>query len=298
MTNVLRAVLLGAICVALCAIDADAQIKVVTSTSDLAEFVEAVGGEKVSVDFIVRGTQNPHYIEIKPSYMLKLKSAELFFVIGMRFEIWSQQVIDGSRNSDLRVVDCSEGIEKLEVPATRVDPRMGDVHPFGNPHYWLDPVNIPVILSTIVSSLSEVSPADKEYFRANADRYAATVREQMVQWEQRMRPFAGKRIVTYHTTFTYFVKRFGLSIAGYVEPKPGIPPTPVHVTELIETMRKHGISIIGVEQYYELSVPSSVANAVDGTVIRLVSSVGGTDDVTSYVSLIEHNIREFEHAFQ
>lgn len=277
---------------------AGAQIRVVASTTDLAEFVAAVGGDKVEVDHIVGGTQNPHYIEIKPSYMMKLRSADIFFVIGMRFEIWQQQVIDGSRNSDLLVVDCSENIVKLEVPVTRVDPRMGDVHPYGNPHYWLDPSNVPVMLGTIVRALSSVSPMDEQYFRANAERYAAEVEARMTDWTRRMLAHKGKRIVTYHTTFTYFVDRFGLSVAGYVEPKPGIPPTPLHISELISTMRDHGIDVIGVEQYYELNVPTTVAEAVGGSVVRLVSSIGGTDDTNSYIQLIEHNIAELERALR
>jgi len=282
----------------LCPGGAVSQIRIVTSTTDLAEFVSAVGGKKVEVDFIVRGTQNPHYIEIKPSYMLKLRSADLFFIVGMGFEIWYKQVIDGSRNSDLRVIDCSEGIARLEVPSTRIDPRMGDVHPYGNPHYWLDPLNVKVILGTIVGALTSIAPADSVFFRQNAEEYIAAVESRLPGWQKRMQPFAGREIVTYHTTFTYFVRRFGLTVAGYVEPKPGIPPTPLHITQLITAMRERSIGTIGVEQYYELNVPRTVASAVNGTVIRLISSVGGIEDAQSYITLIEHNIAELERTIR
>jgi ABC-type Zn uptake system ZnuABC Zn-binding protein ZnuA len=229
--------------------------------------------------------------------MMQVRRADVFFLIGMRFELWSQQIIDGSRNADLTVVDCSDGIQKLEVPTGRVDARHGDVHPYGNPHYWLDPSNVPVILNTIVRSLSRLSPRDAAAFESNARSYTVVLLAKLSGWKRRMKPFEGKEIVTYHTTFSYFVHRFGIAVAGYIEPKPGIPPTPVHISDLMNLMRKHGITVIGLEQYFEESVPNAVASAVDGTVIRLVSSVGGSEDATSYIALIEHNIRELEIAF-
>jgi ABC-type Zn uptake system ZnuABC Zn-binding protein ZnuA len=269
----------------------EAKIRVVTSLSDLAEFTKVVGGEKVDVDFLVRGSQNPHYIEIKPSYMLKLKSARLFVTIGMQLELWAPQIIDGSRNPNLIVVNCSRNVRKLEVPTARVDASMGDVHPFGNPHYWLDPENVKFILQEILDNLVKVAPEDAEYFKSNMNSYVRTLNTKIAEWTSLTKPLKGTKLVTYHTSFSYFAERFGLSVVGYVEPKPGIPPTPSHSTELIQLMRNSGVKIVGLEQYFEDNTPQQIATAANAKLIRLSTSVGGIDGTEDYIRLIDHNIR-------
>jgi zinc/manganese transport system substrate-binding protein len=273
-----------------------AGLKVVASTSDLAEFTKAVGGGKVDVDFIVRGTQNPHFIEVKPSYMMKLKSAQAFVIVGMQLELWAPQIIDGSRNSNLLLIDCSRNIDKLEIPAGKVDASQGDVHPAGNPHYWLDPENVPLILSTIVDGLSQLSPADRNYFQANADAYSKTLRTKLIEWKKILAPYKNAKIITYHTSFSYFNRRFDLQVAGYVEPKPGIPPTPSHAAELIQSMKQNGIQVIGLEQFYEDATPASIARAAGGSVVRLCTSVGGLDGADTYFHLMDHNVKAFSSA--
>lgn len=269
----------------------EAKIKVVTSLSDLAEFTRAVGGDRVEVEYLVRGSQNPHYIEIKPSYMLKLKSATLFVTVGMQLEIWAPQIIDGSRNPNLIVVDCSKNVKKLEVPSAKLDASMGDVHPFGNPHYWLDPENVKAILQEILDNLVKVSPADAEYFKSNMNAYVKKLDAKIAEWTLLMKPLKATKLVTYHTSFSYFVERFGLSVVGYIEPKPGIPPTPSHSTELIQLMRRSGVKIVGLEQYFEDNTPGQIANAAGAKLIRLSTSVGGMDGTDDYFQLIDHNIR-------
>jgi ABC-type Zn uptake system ZnuABC Zn-binding protein ZnuA len=277
---------------------AGAKVKVVTSTSDLAEFVRVVGGNRVEVDFIVRGTQNPHFVEVKPSYMMKLKSAQIFIMVGMQMEPWASQIIDGSRNANLMIIDCSRDIVKMEVPPGKVDASQGDVHPFGNPHYWLDPENVRVILNEIVDALAKVSPGDREYFRANADAYTKDLASSLKEWKKALEPFRGRTLITYHTSFSYFANRFGLEIAGYVEPKPGIPPSPSHVTELIQRMKSHSIRVIGVEQFYEQSIPSSLARTTGAALVRLATAVGGLDGTNTYKNLIEYNVRTLATAFR
>lgn len=276
---------------AACATAGDSKIKVVTSLSDLAEFTKAVGGDRVEVDFLVRGNQNPHYIEIKPSYMLKLKSADLFVIVGLQLELWAPQLIDGSRNSNLLVVDCSKNVHKLEVPTMKADASQGDVHPFGNPHYWLDPENVKVVLNEILENLVRVAPADAEYFKSNLDRYVKSLETKIVEWTTIAKPLRGAKLVSYHSSFSYFVNRFGLDVVGYVEPKPGIPPTPSHTTELIQMMRSTGVRMIGLEQYFEDNTPQSIARAAGAKVVRLSTSVGGIEGTETYFKLIEHNLR-------
>lgn len=162
-----------------------AQVRVVASTTDLADFASVLGGDAVLVDHIVRGSQNPHFIEVKPSYMLKLKSADIFLIVGLELELWAPQIIDGSRNPDLIVVDCSRNIERLEVPTARVDKSMGDLHPNGNPHYWLDPENVRTILQTIYEAFVRVDPEHAALFKSNMEEYLKVIEAKTKEWAER-----------------------------------------------------------------------------------------------------------------
>jgi zinc/manganese transport system substrate-binding protein len=274
-----------------------ASVKVVTTLPDLADFVRQVGGDRVTVDNIVRGDQNPHFVEVKPSYMMKLKSADLFFEIGMDLEMWAPQIIDGSRNSALQVVDLSKRITKLEVPA-KLDAGEGDVHKYGNPHYWLDPRNIRIMVEDIVAALSRVAPGDEQFFRANADAYLKKVDMKIQQWSATMKPFAGAKVVTFHKSWPYLAAWLGLQVAGQVEPKPGIVPSPAHTAELITLVRQAGIRMIIVEPFYDLSAPDQIARTTGAKVLRLATSVGGADGTTDYISLMDHNIAALAGAFR
>lgn len=274
-----------------------AQIKVVASTSDLANFATIVGGAEASVEFIVRGSQNPHYIDVKPSYMLQLKRAQLFLFVGLELELWAPRIIDGSRNDRLILVDCSSGIDRLEVPTRQVDKSMGDVHPLGNPHYWLDPDNIAIILETIVDAFSQVDPEHAALFRERRTQYLATLENKAAEWKSLLKPYEGKQIVTYHSSFPYFAQYFGLSIAGQIEPKPGIPPTPSHTAKLIEMMRSAKIRVIALEQFYPESIAQQIASSTGSTLVRVSTSVGGLDGTSNYLELMDHNVRALADAF-
>jgi ABC-type Zn uptake system ZnuABC Zn-binding protein ZnuA len=268
---------------------AQATVRVVTTLSDLADFARNIGGERVQVDYIVRGDQNPHFVEVKPSYMLKLKSADIFLMVGMELEMWAPQIIDGSRNSDLVVVDLSKGVEKLEVPA-RTDASQGDVHRFGNPHYWLDPRNVRTIAEEIVEALARAAPADEQYFRANAATYLKKLDAKIPEWESAMKPFAGSRIITFHRSWTYFAAWLGLTVADQVEPKPGIQPSPGHTAELIKLVREGNIKAIVVEPFYDTSAADQIARSTSAKVLRLVTSIGGVDEAKDYISMMDYNV--------
>ncbi len=271
------------------AVASHADVKVVTTLPDLADLTKQIGGEKVQVDFIVRGNQNPHFVDVKPSYMLKLKSADVFLMIGLELELWAQQIIDGSRNDRLVVVDLSRPIEKMEVP-TKVDASQGDVHRYGNPHYWLDPRNVRVILDEIVASLTRVSPADEQLFRANAERYLKKLDAKIAEWEATMKPFRGSKLITFHRSWTYFANWLGLDVVDQVEPKPGIQPSPSHTAQLIRKVRDGGIKAIVVEPFYDTSAPEQIARATEVKIVRLATSVGGVDQAKDYISLMDYNI--------
>jgi zinc/manganese transport system substrate-binding protein len=266
------------------------EIKVVTSLPDLADLARHVGGDRISVDNIVRGDQNPHFIEVKPSYMMKLRSAHMFLTIGLDLELWAQQLVDGSRNSSLQVVDCSRGVEKLEVPA-RVDASQGDVHRFGNPHYWLDPRNARPMVAEIVRAFSAASPADAPVFQSNGEAYLRTLERKIAEWESLMKPLRETQIVTFHRSWSYFAAWLGLRVVGEVEPKPGIVPSPGHTAELITRVRQSRIRAIIVEPFYDPSAAEQIARATGAQVLRLPTSVGGTSEAVDYISLIDHNVR-------
>jgi zinc/manganese transport system substrate-binding protein len=268
---------------------AEAAIKVVTTLPDLADLVRQVGGDKVAVDYIVRGDQNPHFVEVKPSYMMKLKSADLFVTIGMELEIWAPQIIDGSRNANLIVVDLSRGVRKLEVPA-KTDASQGDVHRFGNPHYWLDPRNVRPMLDEIIEALVKVSPGDEKAFRANADAYLQKLSGRIASWESQMKPFAGSKVITFHKSWSYFAEWLKLDIVGEVEPKPGIVPSPSHTLDLINLVRSTGIKVILVEPFYDLSAPEQIARGTGASVVVLPTSSGGVEQARDYISLMDYNV--------
>jgi len=292
----MRRILLGLVLVAIAA-TGSAAIRVVTSLPDLADIVQRIGGDRVKVDCIVRGDQNPHFIEVKPSYMMKLRSADLFLTIGLELELWAPQLVDGSRNAALRVVDLSRGIEKMEVPA-RVDASLGDVHPFGNPHYWLDPRNMRVVCGEIVDALAQVEPAEEKFFRGNAEAWLRTLDGKIAEWEQTMKPLAGRKVITFHKSWSYFARWLGLVIADQVEPKPGIAPSPSHTAELINKIRQGGIKVIIVEPFYDASAPAKLADATGASVLRLATSVGGVPEATDYVAMMDYNVKTLREALR
>lgn len=272
-------------------------LRIVTTIPDLADLARQVGGSRVSVDAIVRGDQNPHFIDVKPSYMMKLRSADVLFMIGMDLELWAQQIIDGSRNASLAVVDLSREIAKLEVPA-RADASQGDVHRYGNPHYWLDPRNVRIIVSQIADALSRQSPEDEPLFRANAEAYLKKLDGHITAWEATMKPLAGAPLVTFHNSWTYFAAWLHLSVEGQVEPKPGVAPSPSHTAELIKRAREGGIKVIVVEPFYDTSAPDQIARSTGSRVLRLATSVGGVPEARDYISLMDYNVNTLAAALR
>lgn len=274
----------------LCMFTGTASVKVVTSLADLADFTKQIGGDRVTVDYIVRGDQNPHFVEVKPSFMMKLKSADIFLMIGMELEMWAPQIIDGSRNASLNVVDLSKDVPKLEIPG-RVDASLGDVHRFGNPHYWLDPRNVRVIVREIANALSKVSPDDAQFFRVNAEAYLKVLDGKIAEWQRIMKPFAGTRIITFHKSWSYFTDWLGLVVADQVEPKPGITPSPSHTAELIQLVRQGNIKAIVVEPFYDTSAPEQIARSTSAKVLTLPTSVGGVEAAKDYISMMDYNVK-------
>ena len=269
-----------------------AEIKVVATTTNIANLVQIVGGYKVSVDYLCRGDQDPHFLEVLPSYMLKLRNADIVFKIGLDLEKWLPQLIDGSRNDRLELVDLSENISKLEVPTTKMDASHGDVHPYGNPHYWLDPENAKIMAEEIYNTLKDFSSQDAEYFKKNLDNFNKEIDSNMINWTTKLSGLKQKNIITFHKSWPYFVERFGLNVVGNVEPKPGIPPTPSHDADLIQLIKKGNINIILMENYYSDSAPNHISESTGIKVVKVPVAVYGIEGVDSYIELIDYIVNQ------
>ncbi|MEO8499869.1 MAG: metal ABC transporter substrate-binding protein [Vicinamibacteria bacterium] len=292
--SVLSAVVLSSILGA--AAPARAGIKVVTTTEDLAALTREVGGDKINVESIARGYQDPHFVEAKPSFILKLHSADMLVVVGRELEIgWLPPLLQQSRNEKIQAgsrgyLDASLTVKILDIPQGQITRAMGDVHPLGNPHYWLDPDNGRRIAQAIVAKLSELQPADSALFAQRFADFDKRLGDAEKKWDAAMAPYKGTKIVTYHRSWPNFVERFGLEVIGYVEPKPGIPPSPQHTIDLIGEMKKVKAGIIVVEPYFDLKTPQSVARETGAKVLVLSPSVGSEKEVTSYIGLFEYDV--------
>lgn len=274
------------------------KIKVITTLTDLASLSQAVGGDRVEVEALVKGTQDPHQIEVLPSYMVKLRNADLFVIIGMDLEMWAYPLRDGSRNAKLLLVDCSTNIERLEVPTYKVDPSHGDIHLYGNPHYWLDPKNGKVIMQAIFEGLVKVSPEDYAYFENNMKTYSQKLDEKIKEWQTRAETLKGKQVIFFHNSWPYFNRRFGIEAANFIEPKPGIPPSPSHTARLIQQVKEQGIKVIAKEPFFDDRVPKMISRQTGAKLVVLPTSVGGVPEVKDYIGLFDYIIETLSKAFE
>ena len=275
-----------------------ATIKVVATTQDLESLAREVGGDKVEVDSLARGYQDPHNVEPKPTFMIKLNKADLLIVVGRELEIgWLPPLINGARNPRIqpgadRYLDASLSAHILEIPTGQITRAMGDVHPQGNPHYWLSPENGRLIAKAIQQKLSAISPGDASYFAQRYADFDKRLAEGEKRWNAAMAPYKGTKIVTYHRSWPNFVETYGLNVVGYVEPKPGIPPSPSHTLELTQEMKKDGVKIIIIEPYFDSKTPNAIGRDTGAQVVTLAPSVGGAKgaNVNDYLALFDYNV--------
>jgi zinc/manganese transport system substrate-binding protein len=280
------------------------KLNVITATTDMAALAQEVGGDRINVEGIAKGYQDPHFVEAKPSFLLKLRQADLLVVVGLQLEIgWLPPLITQSGNPRIQVgaggyLDASQFAEILEIPTGVVTRAMGDVHPLGNPHYWLDPDNGRRVARGISQKLGELDPGDSEYFQQRFQDFDKRLTSAEQNWDAEMTPYHGRKVVTYHNSFTNFAKHFHLQVVGYVEPRPGIPPTPSHTIELIGLMKRENCKLILVEPYFDLKTPNSVGAATGGKVQVYLPSVGGEKQVTNYFELFDYDIDLLKKGFQ
>jgi zinc/manganese transport system substrate-binding protein len=275
-----------------------------TSTEDLAALVREVGGPRVQVESIARGYQDPHYVEAKPSFLLKLSRADMLVLVGLQLESgWLPALIRQSRNSKIQVgapayLDASTVAQVLEKPTGPITRAMGDVHPLGNPHYWLEPGNGRRIAQAIQQKLSQLDPAGAAAYAQQFQDFDRRLTEAEKRWDAEMAPLNGAEVITYHNSWPNFAARFGLQVVGYVEPKPGIPPTPSHTLAVIQQIRQDNIQLILVEPYFDEKTPQAIARQTGSRVVTLLPSVGGVPEVKTYFDLFDYNIRLLKAALQ
>ena len=272
-------------------------IKVVTTTTDMKSIAELIGGDKVSVKSIATGYQNPHFVDPKPSYIISLSNADLFVTVGLDLETgWSPQLLSSSRNTKIQkgaqgYVDASEGVSLYQVP-TSANRAEGDIHIYGNPHYWLDPLNGKVIARNIANGLERVDPSNKAYYEANLLAFYSKIDMKMKEWQLKMVPFKGSKIIAYHNEWVYFETRFGLKIVDFMEPKPGIPPSPSQMVKVINEIKANSIKVIISSPYFTTSSSDVVTKQTGAKALTLATSVGAFDPIKNYFDLFDYDINQ------
>ena len=279
------------------------KLRVVTTIPDLKALVEEVGGDLVDVESLARGTQNAHEVEVRPSLMIRLRRADLFFENGLELDAWSDVAVQGANNPKIvrgapGRVDVSRGVQVLEVPTARVDRSMGDVHPLGNPHYSLDPGQAPIVTQNIVDGLVRVAPELRATFEKNHEAFLARLEEAMVRWTKVLEPVKGAKVVVYHPDYIYVLTRFGLVQVGMLEDRPGIPPSPQHLAQLIRHMKDERVKVILVQPWNDLKLAQRVAEEAGAKVIVIPTMVGGVKGADTYIGTIDHNVNALAQALR
>jgi ABC-type Zn uptake system ZnuABC Zn-binding protein ZnuA len=283
---------------------AQGKLNVVSTTEDLGSLAREIGGDKVSVTALAKGYQDPHFVDPKPSFILAVSRADVLIVVGRELEIgWLPPLLTSSRNGKIQqagkgYLDASTNVRILEIPTGQITRAMGDVHPLGNPHYWLEPGNGRRIAQSIRDKFSELSPGNASYFAQRYTDFDTRLAAGEKRWDAAMAPYKGTKIVTYHRSWPNFMERFGLDVMGYVEPKPGIPPSPSHTIELIDEMKRQGAKLIVVEPYFDLKTPQAIATQVGGKVLVLAPSVGGSKEATDYIQLFDYDVNQLVAALK
>lgn len=279
-----------------------AQLRVVTSTTDLYDIAKAVGGEKIVAAHIGEGYQDPHFIEAKPSFVLQIQKADVWAFVGLDLEIgWMSLLLDGARNNRIRpggsgYLDASRAVPVIDVPRGNIDRSQGDVHPLGNPHYWLDPENGRRIARLFLAKFTELDPANTAAYTGNERAFEDRLGAVEKSWQGDLAAIRGKPVVVWHTSWRYFAEYTGMNIVAYMEPKPGVPPSPSHLVSVVRAIKQSGAKVIAMEPFYDNKVADFVARETGATVLVLAPSVGGLPGITDYLQLMKTDIAQLAAA--
>ena len=272
---------------------AQAKVRVVTTIETFADLARQVGGERVEAKALARGTMDPHFVESKPNLVLELNRADLLVHVGLELEIgWLPPLVLGSRNPKIQPgqpgnLDASAQIPVQDIPATKIDRSLGDIHPQGNPHYWIPPGNAAIVAREIAERLVAIDPPGAAVYKANLERFTAELGRRRLAWEKRAAPLRGMKVVTYHRSWGYVSAWLGLQEVGTVEPKPGIPAPPSHIAQLIGLMRKDGVKVIVMESFYPRNTVELIAQKAGARALVLPSDVGAAPGIADYFQLVD-----------
>jgi zinc/manganese transport system substrate-binding protein len=275
---------------------ADAKIRVVTTIPDLADMARNIGGDLLEIKSIATGVEDIHAVPIKPSFATLLNRADVLLVVGLEMEhAFLPALLEAARNSKILpsapgYIDCSVYIVPQEVP-TRIDRALGDIHPGGNPHFNLDPVGGKAMARAIADGLARNYPEHAAIFQKNVVVYLQTLDAAIARWQREAAPLRGVKLVSYHPDMLYFAERFGMKPVGTIEIRPGVDPTPGHIVELEELMRREGVKLVVRERQYPAGLAQAVAQRTGAKLVELPVMVGGVPEARDYVSFIDYNIR-------
>ncbi len=283
---------------------AHAKLNVVATTPDLGALAQAVGGDRIALTSLSKPTEDPHFVDAKPSFVVKLNRADALIEGGAELEQgWLSPLLESSRNPKItpgapgRIL-CSAKLALLEIPSA-LDRSKGDIHAAGNPHYLTDPENAAAVAATIADAFSQIDSAGAAVYRDNLAKFTAELDRKLAEWRQRLAPFQGRRIAAYHNLYPYFARRFGVRIDLFLEPKPGIPPSPAHLAEVIAKMKAEGVRVILVEPYQARRTAETVAAATGATVVDVTQYPGGLKGTEGgYVSLLDHLVNSLAKALE
>ncbi|MGI8436738.1 MAG: metal ABC transporter substrate-binding protein [Chthoniobacterales bacterium] len=282
---------------------AQAKLKVVTTLPDLGALAREVGGDKVDITMLAKPTEDPHFVDARPSFVVQLRDADVLIDGGAELEIgWLPPLLQNARNPKIEVgkpgrVQASQGVRLMEVPGT-LTRAAGDVHAMGNPHFTVDPIIAKTVAQHIAQSFATLDAPNAAAYAANYKKFEATINAKLQQWGAAMQPFKGQHVVAYHDSWPYFAHRFGVEIDIFLEPKPGIPPSPAHLAEVIEQMRAQHIKAIIVEPFHDRKIAEKVASSTGAKVVDFAQYPGALPNTDTYVKLIDKLIANLAAALK
>lgn len=284
-----------------CSALAENPLRVVTTLSSYADLAKTIGGDRIEVASVASPRFNPHFIEPRPSDVLKLKKADLFIHSGLDLEVWRGPLLDAVAKAEFREggakqLNLSQGIPLLEVPSGQVSRAEGDIHLLGNPHYWINPNNGLLIAQHICQKLSDIDPASASFYRDNLQRFEQVLGAKMLQWKAALAPYKGQAIVGYHNEWPYLMSFLGLEMTKFIEPKPGIPPGPQHLEQLVQYIKAQNAKAVVQTTYYSSDAGEFLQKKTGVKVLPLCQNVGELPECSDYVKMIDYAVTQIARA--
>lgn len=278
-------------------------VKVVATLSTFADLAKLIGGEYVTISTIAAANFNPHFIEPKPSDVLKVKRADVFIHAGLDFELWRGPLLDAAGNTWVfpggsGELDLSTGVALLEVPTVPLSRLAGDIHLYGNPHYWLDPNNVIIMAKAIAAKFSQLDPAHAATFDVRMRAFTRQLYARMVHWQQQLGPFHGQELVGDHRAWPYLMHFLGLKMEAHLEPKPGIPPSPKHIAWVEQYIMKQHIPVIVRAAYFPAQTPQAVSRRTGATLVVLCQNVGELPACADYLAMLDYDVTQLVTALR